>query len=60
MRTRQGAQKWQINADGTFVNTQSGKCLDAVERGTAAGTRIQIWDCYGGGGTRPNQVWSIR
>ncbi|MFF1869771.1 hypothetical protein [Kitasatospora herbaricolor] len=27
--------------------------------GTANGTRLQIWDCYGSG-TQPNPVWSLR
>ena len=30
-----------------------GKCLDATGGGTANGTKIEIWDCNGGG----NQVW---
>lgn len=53
-----GAQKWQMNGNGTVTNPQSGKCLDAA--GSANGTRLQIWDCYGGGGTQANQVWSLR
>ncbi|MBB4928090.1 GH12 family glycosyl hydrolase domain-containing protein [Kitasatospora kifunensis] len=51
-----GAQQWQFNADGTVTNPQSGKCLDAA--GSGNGALLQIWDCYGGG-TRPNQVWSL-
>jgi endoglucanase len=59
-RGRQGrAQQWQVNGNGTFVNPNSGTCLDAVGQGTANGTRVQIWDCYGSG-TQPNQVWSLR
>jgi hypothetical protein len=52
-----GAQQWQFNADGTVTNHQSGKCLDAG--GSANGTLLQIWDCYGGG-TQPNQVWKLK
>ncbi|WP_371483281.1 RICIN domain-containing protein [Kitasatospora sp. NBC_00315] len=51
------AQKWQ-HTGNTFVNPNSGKCLDAAGQGTADGTRLQIWDCYGSG-TQPNQVWSL-
>jgi endoglucanase len=54
------AQQWQANANGTVTNPNSGKCLDAAGQGTANGTLLQIWDCYGGGGTQPNQVWSLR
>lgn len=53
-----GAQNWQVNGDGTITNPQSGKCLDTMVRGTGNGTRIQIWDCYGGG-TQANQVWTV-
>ncbi len=52
-----GAQGWQVNANGTITNPQSGKCLDAG--GSWNGAQLQIWDCYGGGGTQPNQVWSL-
>ncbi|MGW7259165.1 RICIN domain-containing protein [Streptomyces sp. NPDC054834] len=31
-----------------------GKCLDATGRGTANGTRTEIWDCNGGA----NQQWT--
>lgn len=53
-----GAQQWQVNANGTVTNPQSGKCLDAA--GSGNGALLQIWDCYGGGGTQPNQVWTLR
>jgi hypothetical protein len=34
---------------------QSGRCLDADNLGTANGTKLQLWDCNGGG----NQQWSL-
>lgn len=40
-----GAQQWVVNSDGSIVNPNSGKCLDAVEFGTTNGTRLQIWEC---------------
>ncbi|GAA4258158.1 hypothetical protein GCM10022255_077770 [Dactylosporangium darangshiense] len=48
-----------VNAGGTIVNPNSGKCLDASGRGTANDTQLQTWDCYVGG-TQSNQVWTIR
>jgi ricin-type beta-trefoil lectin protein len=32
-----------------------GKCLDAVNNGTTAGTKVVIWDCNGGS----NQQWQL-
>ena len=55
-----GAQTWQVNSNGTITNPQSGRCLDAAGEGTTDGTAIQIYDCYGGGGTQANQVWSLQ
>lgn len=48
------AQQWSVNSDGTIRSLPSGLCLDAVDRGTANGTRLQIWTCLGGS----NQAWS--
>lgn len=31
-----------------------GKCLDVTGNGTADGTPVQLWDCFGGG----NQRWT--
>jgi Ricin-type beta-trefoil lectin domain len=44
-----------MNPDGTIVNKQSGRCLDA-DLGTigANGTKMQLWDCWGGN----NQKWN--
>lgn len=53
-----GAQQWTANPNGTLTNPQSGKCLDAA--GSGNGSVLQIWDCYGGGGTQANQVWSLK
>jgi hypothetical protein len=47
-------QKWQVNADGTIVGTESGRCLDVSGELTAAGTKVQLWRCTGGS----NQRWS--
>jgi len=53
-----GGQRWQLQSNGNIVNTQSGRCLDAVGRGTANGTLLQIYDCVAGG--QSNQQWSLR
>jgi beta-glucanase (GH16 family) len=33
-----------------------GRCLDVINQGTAGGSRLQLWDCWGG----PNQKWVTR
>ncbi|MFD0567236.1 RICIN domain-containing protein [Kitasatospora saccharophila] len=33
--------------DGSLLNPQSGRCLDAPSGNTANGTRLQLWDCNG-------------
>jgi Ricin-type beta-trefoil lectin domain-like len=53
-----GNQRWLVNGgyvrDGTIVNVQSGKCLDAdLSTINANGTKVQLWDCWGG----KNQQW---
>jgi hypothetical protein len=40
---------WAANADGSLVNPQSGKCLDAPDG--LSGVQLQLYDCHGG----PNQ-----
>ena len=50
-----GAQVWQARGDGTLLNPNSNKCLDATGFGTDDGTRLQIWSCHGGS----NQVWRL-
>ena len=42
-------QQWDVRTDGSVMNHQSGKCLDAY--GGA-----KIWACWGGG----NQVWDVQ
>lgn len=42
-------------AEGPFVGTASGKCLDVVGNNAAAGTSVQIWDCNG----QANQRWNF-
>jgi non-reducing end alpha-L-arabinofuranosidase len=44
-------QHWYHNASGSLEIL--GRCLDIVGGGTAAGTKVELWDCNGGG----NQVW---
>jgi chitinase len=50
-----GAQQWQAQSNGTLRNPASGRCLDATGQSSADGTRLQIWDCFGGS----NQVWRL-
>jgi 1-phosphatidylinositol phosphodiesterase len=49
-----GAQQWKHNADGSVVNTPTGKCLDAFANGTTNGTALVIWTCNNGA----NQKWA--
>ena len=49
-----GAQQWAVNADGSVVNTGSGKCLDVTGHGTAPGSALVVWGCNGGA----NQKWA--
>jgi hypothetical protein len=37
-----------------IVGTQSGRCLEVTGLGTANGTDVQLWDCWGGS----NQKWT--
>ncbi|CAL9473781.1 hypothetical protein SUDANB95_02878 [Actinosynnema sp. ALI-1.44] len=50
-----GAQVWQPQSNGTLRNPNSGRCLDATGPSSADGTRLQVWDCFGG----TNQVWRL-
>ncbi|WP_029291353.1 arabinofuranosidase catalytic domain-containing protein [Cellulomonas sp. HZM] len=43
-------QHWTHYADGTLRTL--GRCLDIDGNGTAAGTRLEIWDCNGAGGQK--------
>ena len=44
-------QHWYRNANGSLETL--GRCLDIDGDGTAAGTKVELWDCNGIGG----QVW---
>ncbi|MEU6601333.1 ricin-type beta-trefoil lectin domain protein [Streptomyces flaveolus] len=48
-------QKWTTGADGSLVNTLSGRCLDATDASSANGTKLQIWTCGGSA----QQKWSL-
>ncbi|WP_189223869.1 RICIN domain-containing protein, partial [Saccharothrix coeruleofusca] len=49
-----GGQNWAVGGNGSLVNGQSGKCLDADGGGSADGTRLIVWTCHGGA----NQRWT--
>jgi len=44
-------QHWTHNSDGSLESL--GRCLDITGGGTAVGTKVELWDCNGGG----NQKW---
>ncbi len=44
-------QFWTHQANGSLATI--GHCLDITGNGTAQGTKVELWDCTGGG----NQVW---
>ncbi|WP_345960990.1 RICIN domain-containing protein [Glycomyces tenuis] len=48
-------QQWNLNADGSITNRQSGLCLDVEGYGTANGSLIHLWSCHGG----TNQQWTF-
>ncbi|WP_033443064.1 PQQ-dependent sugar dehydrogenase [Saccharothrix sp. NRRL B-16314] len=50
-----GGQNWAAGANGSLVNSQSGKCLDANGGSSADGTQLIIWSCHGG----TNQRWTL-
>lgn len=52
-------QNWQVRADGSIRNTLTGRCLDAVKRGTTPGTALQIWGCNPNAATRGNQQFTL-
>src|SRR5512142_2504351 len=53
--TGQAGAQWNVNADGTITNVQSGLCMDANGAGTANGTKVILWTC----GTGANQRWTV-
>jgi hypothetical protein len=50
------AQQFRLNSSNDLVNPQANKCVDVKDQKTAAGTRLQLWDCNG----QDNQKWSTR
>ncbi|MFD0205614.1 MULTISPECIES: ThuA domain-containing protein [Saccharothrix] len=50
-----GSQNWTAGANGSLVNPQSGKCLDANGGSSADGTQLILWTCHGG----TNQRWTL-
>jgi glucose/arabinose dehydrogenase len=48
-------QNWTTGANGSVVNAQSGKCLDANGGSSANGTQLIVWTCHGG----TNQRWTL-
>jgi hypothetical protein len=43
-------------ATGVFISNNDGRCLDAdIARPTHNGTKVQVWQCIGGG---KNQLWT--
>ncbi|GAB3444746.1 ThuA domain-containing protein [Actinophytocola sediminis] len=53
--TGAGSQNWAQQANGSLVNSGSGKCLDANGGSSANGTQLIIWSCHGGA----NQRWTF-
>jgi chitinase len=52
---RKAQQQWRPQSDGTVVNAVSRKCLDATDRRSTNGTRLQVWACHGD----RNQVFKL-
>jgi hypothetical protein len=49
------AQQFVLNAAHDLVNVQADKCVDAKDKGTSNGVRLQLWSCAG----TSNQKWSL-
>ena len=49
-------QRWNLNANGTISNAQSGLCLDVNGNATANGSPVILWTCT----TATNQLWTRR
>jgi hypothetical protein len=45
------AQQFRLNTSSDLTNKN--KCVDVVDKGTASGTPLQLWTCYG----TNNQKW---
>ncbi|MGW2048827.1 ricin-type beta-trefoil lectin domain protein [Streptomyces sp. NPDC001858] len=50
------AQQWVLSQAGDLVNPQADKCIDAKDKGTANGTKLQLWTCSG----TSNQKWTAK
>jgi hypothetical protein len=50
-----GGQHWTSRADGSLLNSQLGKCLDANGGSSADETRLVSSTCQGG----TNQRWTL-
>ena len=50
------SQKWQVGANGSLVNVQTGMCMTALEDSADAGTPVVSAACTGS----PSQRWTIQ
>jgi hypothetical protein len=50
-------QQWIRNADNTWQNKGTRRCLDAAYWGTNVGTPLIIWDCRST--NNDNQIWTL-
>jgi endo-1,4-beta-xylanase len=48
-------QRWNLNANGSVTNVQSGLCLDVSGFSTSNGALVHLWTCHGGS----NQQWTF-
>ena len=55
-----GGQVWQQQSDGSLLNPQSGRCLEATGGASANGTRLRIHDCDGSAGQKKDRTLSLR
>jgi hypothetical protein len=49
------AQHFYFSSAGDLVNAGADKCVDVKDKGTANGTRLQLWQCAG----TSNQKWRL-
>lgn len=48
------AQRFTLTGAGDLVNVSANRCVDVRDNSTAAGARLQLWDCAG----TANQKWA--
>jgi hypothetical protein len=53
--TCDGSANWTAGANGSLVNPQAGKCLDANGGSSGNGTQLIIWTFHGG----TNHRWTL-